>query len=64
LFNILGFADNATLNAAIVNQSVGALTDFAVPLANQYSSLIVQWAGYAGNNSFGVYGMTSVVYHN
>lgn len=57
LYQILGFNNNAALNAAIVNQSGGSFTPFELTAqaASQYSSLLLEEAGNAPNNTFGVY---------
>jgi len=60
LYQILGIANNATLNSDIANQSGGALTTFSVPINSQYSTFIANFAGNASDNSFGVYGINSL----
>jgi len=72
LAQILGFDSsspvsttaNQNLNNAIYNQtapgsSASVLTDFQVPFSSLSSTLVAQYAGNAGNNSFGIYGVTS-----
>jgi len=60
LYQILGIANNATLNSDIANQSGGALTTFSVPINSQYSTFIANFAGNASGNSFGVYGINGL----
>lgn len=59
LYSILGYADNPTLNANIVNQSGSAATTFSIPLGSVSTSFIVEYAGNGPNNSFGVYGASA-----
>ena len=60
LYTILGFANNADLNAAIVNQSGGVATVFSMPLGDLSASFVVEYAGNAANNNFGVYGVSAL----
>jgi hypothetical protein len=57
LYSILGYANNAALNSAVLNQSGGAATDWSVATSDaaHYSSLILEMAGNANNNEFGIY---------
>jgi len=57
LYQILGFSDNTALNNAIVNQSGGSFTSFEISASTLagYSSLLLEMAGNADNNTFGLY---------
>ncbi len=59
LYQLLGFANNGAMNNKIVNQNGGgtALTAFTVDTseATRYSSMLIELAGNAPYNSFGIY---------
>lgn len=50
LYQILGFGSNAALNAALSGQE-----KWDTSIGNQLSSIIVEWAGNKGVNTFGIY---------
>jgi hypothetical protein len=61
LYQALGYLNNAALNnpvGGVYNQSGGAYTDFTLNttvISSQYSSLLLELAGNAPNNTFGIY---------
>jgi hypothetical protein len=57
LYTVLGVADNATLNTKILNQAGGVATDWTVSTSDaaHYSSLLIEMAGNANANEFGIY---------